>query len=118
MSICESVATAIRYDRLAKTHLQATNRRRDKNFGFAAFPKKENQDPKRKAISENVISYVHPTNVKGKRKGGKGGKGKKGDKGKPARENTTAQRYVAASVTNPRRSFSIATAQRRVASKS
>ena len=54
MSIVESVAIAISYDRLVKIHLQATARRRDIAFDFAAFLSKESQEFKRKAIAENL----------------------------------------------------------------
>lgn len=55
MSIAESVATAISYDRLVKTHLQTSDRWRGQSIGFALLLlKKRNQDPKRKAIAENT----------------------------------------------------------------
>ena len=72
MAVVESVATAISYDRLVKTHLQAIARRREQNFDYVAFLKKENQEFKRKAIAENVNNRAPPPKGKGKEGKGQG----------------------------------------------
>ena len=105
MSIVESVATAISYDRLVKIHLQATARRRDIAFDSASFLSNESQEFKRKAISENTTasSSQPPPRTKAALKGvGKGKKGDKGDKGLVPRTDLSPQRFLASgAVTTP-----------------
>ena len=74
MSVIESVATAISYDRLVRAHLQASARRHGQSLDFSTFLEKANQEPNRNSIAENT----YPTYTPVKEKGEKGDKGKKG----------------------------------------
>ena len=87
LAVSYNVATAISYDRLVKDHLHQLARRRDTNFDFPAFLKKENQEFKRRAVDENAIE-ARPQLPKDPIRKGKAfkGDGKKGFNPPPAQK--------------------------------